>query len=207
MVAGYHLIWTAYGWWLPNDPRGSTSREIRQAHLASLGALHHGRKRIQPAGRTIQAFYDAARGRLKHALVKLSARDVPLVADALADVIRQQAYTCYACAIMPDHVHLLIRKHKHRAEQMIENFQEASRLRLREAGLRAADHPVWGGPGWKVYQDSREDMERTIRYIRDNPGHLGMAEQHWSFVRAYDGWLPGQVRVVRPRNRKRQSGA
>jgi hypothetical protein len=29
MVAGYHLIWTVYGYWLPNDPRGSTSREIR----------------------------------------------------------------------------------------------------------------------------------------------------------------------------------
>jgi hypothetical protein len=26
MIAGYHLIWTAYGWWLPNDPRGSTSQ-------------------------------------------------------------------------------------------------------------------------------------------------------------------------------------
>ena len=27
-VAGFHLIWTAYGWWLPNDPRGSSSHEI-----------------------------------------------------------------------------------------------------------------------------------------------------------------------------------
>jgi len=23
LVIGYHLIWTGYGWWLPNDPRGS----------------------------------------------------------------------------------------------------------------------------------------------------------------------------------------
>jgi REP element-mobilizing transposase RayT len=197
MIAGYHLIWTAYGWWLPNDPRGSTSQEIRRAELAPLGELHYGRKRVQPAGRLLAAFYDAARGLLKHDLLKLSASDVPLVADALAEVIRRQAYTCYACAIMPDHVHLLIRKHKHRAEQMIENLQEASRLRLRQAGLRAADHPVWGGPGWKVYQDSREDMERTAKYIRDNPSHSGLPPQRWPFVREYDGWLPGQVRAVR----------
>ena len=47
MIAGYHLIWTAYGWWLPNDPRGSMSREIRAAAIADLGELHYGRKRIQ----------------------------------------------------------------------------------------------------------------------------------------------------------------
>ena len=197
MVAGYHLIWTVYGWWLPNDPRGSTSREIRRAELAPLGELHYGRKRLQPAGRLLAAFHDAARGLLRHELLKLSDSDTAVIADAMAEVIRRQAYTCYACAIMPDHVHLLIRKHKHRAEEMIENFQEASRLWLREAGLRAADHPVWGGPGWKVYQDSREDMERTIRYIRGNPRHLGLPEQQWPLVREYDGWLPGQVRMVR----------
>ena len=80
---------------------------------------------------------------------------------------------------------------------MIENCQEASRLRLRGAGLRAAERPVWGGRGWKVYQDSREDMGRTVKYIRENPGHLGLPEQRWPFVLPYDGWLSGQVRIVR----------
>ena len=28
LVIAYHLIWTAYGWWLPNDPRGSGSVTI-----------------------------------------------------------------------------------------------------------------------------------------------------------------------------------
>ena len=37
MVAGFHLIWTAYGWWLPNDPRGSSSHEIRVERIADLG--------------------------------------------------------------------------------------------------------------------------------------------------------------------------
>ena len=37
-------------------------------------------------------------------------------------------YTCYACAIMPDHVHLVIRKASAmHAETMIENFQNESR--------------------------------------------------------------------------------
>jgi hypothetical protein len=58
MVVGYHLIWTAYGWWLPNDPRGSSSHEIRCADIVGLGELHHGRKKVQPAAGEIRRFYE-----------------------------------------------------------------------------------------------------------------------------------------------------
>jgi len=46
LVIAYHLIWTAYGWWLPNDPRGSGSEELRNDILSELGDIHHGRKRV-----------------------------------------------------------------------------------------------------------------------------------------------------------------
>jgi hypothetical protein len=45
MVAGYHLIWTVYGWWLPNDPRGSSSQSIRPEAMAHLADLHYGLRR------------------------------------------------------------------------------------------------------------------------------------------------------------------
>lgn len=48
MVAGYHLVWTAYGWWLPNDPRGSWSQDIRVEKIEPLGEQHYGRKAKQP---------------------------------------------------------------------------------------------------------------------------------------------------------------
>ncbi len=48
MVIGYHLISTPCGWWLPNDPCGSSSHTIRVEKIAALGELHHGRKPIQP---------------------------------------------------------------------------------------------------------------------------------------------------------------
>ena len=62
---------------------------------------------------------------------------------------------------------------------------------------RGADHPVWGGPGWKVSLENRADMARVAQYIRDNPLKIGRPRQCWPFVRPYDGWLPGQVRVVK----------
>jgi REP element-mobilizing transposase RayT len=188
IVIAYHLVWTAYGWWLPNDPRGSTSRTIRRDVLAELGELHHGRKKVQPASRDIRAFYEQASALLKHPLLEFAAAEVQCIAAAFARVIREQKYTCYACAIMPDHIHILIRKHKHLAEDMIANLQRGSRLLLQEQGLRTYDHPVWGGPGWKVFLDHPDDIRRTIRYIRNNPLEWHLPGQAWDFVQEYDGW-------------------
>lgn len=60
MVIAYHLIWTAYGFWLPNDPRGSMSRAIRNDLIAELGELHYGRKRLQVVSSVIREFYEQA---------------------------------------------------------------------------------------------------------------------------------------------------
>jgi REP element-mobilizing transposase RayT len=191
MVVGYHLIWTAYGWWLPNDPRGSSSHEIRCAEIGELGELHAGRRKVQPAGGEIREFYEAARNVLKHELQKFTLDEISLLGKEFSEVVRQRTYTCYACAIMPDHVHLLIRKHRDKAESMIANFQDASRKAILNGRHRPGDHPVWGGPGWKVYLETRDDIRRVIEYVESNPMKAGRARQRWEFVTPYDGWLPG----------------
>ena len=199
MVAGFHLIWTAYGWWLPNDPRGSSSHEIRVERIADLGELHHGRKPVQPPSCEIKDFYEHARTVLKHPLLTFTDDDIALIGESFATVIADCRYTCYACAIMPDHVHALIRKHRDQAETMIENLQDASCDKLIAAGRRDRDHPVWGGPGWKVFLYTPADFERVIRYINYNPIKAGLPAQHWSFVKPYDGWMPSSYV---PRNHK-----
>src|SRR5262249_5851978 len=90
MVAAYHLIWTAYGWWLPNDPRGSSSHEIRVERIRDLGELHHGRKAVQPSSAEIGAFYEEARQALKHELLTLDERARLVVAASLAVIIHQR---------------------------------------------------------------------------------------------------------------------
>jgi len=176
IVVAYHLVWTAYGWWLPNDPRGSMSHYVQSNVIADLSELHYGRKRLQPAGREVRAFYFDAIGKLQHRLLKLGVEDVQFIAQAFQDVIWQEQYTC---AIMPDHVHILIRKHKYFAEEMIANLLLESKFRLRDFGLRTADNPVWGGPGWKVFLDSPGDIRRTIKYVEDNPIKMGLPAQKW----------------------------
>jgi REP element-mobilizing transposase RayT len=169
IVIAHHLIWTLYGWWLPNDLRGSTSKTIRSDALRDLSDLHFGRKKIQPASCDIKNFYAQAQLLLKHPLLELSARSITIVAKGFADAIQQFRYTCYACAILPDHVHLILRKHRDSAEQMITHLQDASRLRLSASGLFPNNHPIWVRGGWKVFLDHPDEIHRTIGYIENNP--------------------------------------
>lgn len=152
----------------------------------------------------VTEFYAEARVRLRHELLTLSDDEVHAAARAFADVIREQRYTCYACAIMPGHVHILIRKHRHEAPEMIDRLQDASRFQVRDCKRRDPDHPVWTEGGWKRLLETPEDFRRTIRYIELNPVKIGHPPQIWDFVTPYDGWMPGSVsRSKRPRREER----
>lgn len=189
LVIAYHLIWTAYGWWLPNDPRGSGSKRIACELIAELGELHFGRKKVQPAGKVVREFYQTAATLLKYPLLAFDDVARLAIGDAFAEIIDECRYTCYACAIMPDHVHILIRKHKESTEEMAKKLKDASRLRLSKAGLRPDDHPAWtGGHAWTVFLDHPKEIRRTISYVEHNPEKIGLPKQAWSFVKPYDNW-------------------
>jgi REP element-mobilizing transposase RayT len=189
LVIAYHLVWTAYGWWLPNDPRGSGSKTIRNDVLAQLGELHFGRKRVQPAGRVVREFYEKAAHLLRHALLTFDETARQVIATAFADVIARERLTCWACVIMPDHVHLLLtRKHRLQAEDMIDRLKAESAARLRTLAPWARDHPVWGGGGWKVFLDHPDEVRRTAAYVERNPDPYRLPRQSHPFVQPYDGW-------------------
>ncbi|MCA9027045.1 MAG: transposase [Planctomycetaceae bacterium] len=184
-VIAYHLIWTGYGHWLPNDPRGSGSHVVRADVLRDLGELHHGRKRVQPPGRVIRKFSQQAEPRLRFPVLRFNREQIDVIANTFAEVMTEQRYTCFACAIMPDHVHVCIRKHRDKCEQMVAALQGKSRLRLIEHSNFDQDHPVWtAGNGWSVYLERPEDVYRTIRYVKRNP----RVPQIWPFVTEYDNW-------------------
>ena len=189
IVIAHHLVWTAYGWWLPNDPRGSGSNIVASDVLRILGDLHHGRKIIQPASLDVRDFYDEARDFLQFPLRTFDEQDRNAIAFGFADAIAENNYTCYACAVMPDHVHLVLRKHRDSSEQMIEHLKASSRLRLSNGRAWSPDHPTWtGGYGYKVFLEHPDDIERTVDYVKRNPDGMRLPPQHWPFVSEYDGW-------------------
>lgn len=121
-----------------------------------------------------------------------------LIGGAFGETIREHKYTCYACSLMPDHVHLVIRKHRDDAETMIGNLQGASRTRLRNQGLVPEEHLVWTKNGWRVFLNSPAEVWSRIRYVEKNPVKEGLAAQRWAFVVEYDNW-PFHKRGGKPR--------
>lgn len=188
LVIAYHLVWTGYGWWLPNDPRGSTSLTTNSDQIAALGEAHFGRRAVQPSSQVVRQFYEQAADVLKFALLKFDDERIQIIGEAFAEAVTEFRYTCYACTIMPDHVHILIRKHKHQAEEMIANLQTQSRSRLSTTDTIPRNHPLWTTGGWKTFLDSPDAIRRTIRYIEANPATAHRPRQHWPFVTPYNNW-------------------
>jgi REP element-mobilizing transposase RayT len=187
-VIAYHIIWTNYGTWLGNDPRGSGSRSVYTPALAALGEAHYGRRKTQPKRQVVREFFQEAEARLQFPIIHFRPAQFAEIAGAFAETVRNRSYTCYACAILPDHVHLVIRKHRDAAEEMIENFQNGSQLHLRSKGIVPVDHPVWTLNGWHVFLDSTAAVWGRIRYVEGNPSKDGLPRQVWPFVVPYDNW-------------------
>jgi REP element-mobilizing transposase RayT len=121
-------------------------------------------------------------------VLTFSDESIRVIARAFGSVIQANKYTCYACAVMRDHVHVVIRKHKHSAEEMVNHLQRESHIALRESGFVDFEHPVWGGQGWSVFLEHPDDVRRTVKYVEDNPLPFHMPRQEWEFAKAYDGW-------------------
>jgi REP element-mobilizing transposase RayT len=187
-VIAYHLIWTSYGTWLSNDPRGSGSLKVYSPILAELGAVHFGPKKVQPSRSKVREFYAEAESRLQFPVLRFDALQRSEIGDSFAEIIRKHQYTCHACAIMPDHVHLVIRKHNHSAELMIESFQHESRAWLLDRGMAPEEHPVWTKKGWHVFLNDPPAVWGRIQYVERNPMKEGLTAQQWPFVVVYDNW-------------------
>src|SRR5439155_7880261 len=95
VVLASHLVFMGYGHWLPNDPRGSGSSEVRKPELKDLGAIHFGRKLDQPTRDELRAFFREGEPLLEHPLLWFDKEKRQSVACAFAQVIRDHGYTVW----------------------------------------------------------------------------------------------------------------
>jgi REP element-mobilizing transposase RayT len=188
IVIGHHLILHGYGHWLPNDPRGSGSREISQEKLADLGPVHFGRKKLQPPRETLREFTKEAAQRLEFAPLWFDDAKRQALGDSIAQVVRRKGYTVWACAVLKNHVHLCVRRHRDDAKTMWEAFANETCVGLRLFADVSDAHPVWSERPYKVFLYTPDDVRRVISYIEQNPVKEGLGRQKWAFVTPYDGW-------------------
>ena len=97
IIIGHHLVLHGYGHWLPNDPRGSGSQEIRQEKLAELGPVHFGRKKVQPSRESLREFKQEATERLEFAPLWFDDANRQAIGDSIGRVVSSKGYTVWAC--------------------------------------------------------------------------------------------------------------
>ncbi len=176
MIIAYHAIFTTYGTWLPNDPRGSYSREVYKAELAELGRIKYGRQTPQPDRETTHRFRTAAAPRLSRPPWYITNATRPIVAAGFARVVKRLKLVVPACAIMRDHVHVLVLRSRYRIEYLVNQLKGAA-----TADLKVARTP-WTRKAWKVFINDEEALRAAAEYIEANPAAARLKPQNWDFV-------------------------
>ncbi len=188
MILAYHTIFSAYGFWLPNDPRGSWSEFVWAWELLRFGHASKTTSRESLARSAHdREMREAAKFALKHDPVVFTGIQARAVARDFAQAVTESGYQVHACAILPEHVHMVIRRHDHPIEQVVAHLKGRATQHLKREGLWLEERTPWGHDSWDVYLDSAADIVRSIAYVENNPEKEGKPRQKWSFVTPYSG--------------------
>ncbi|HEX8913750.1 MAG TPA: hypothetical protein VF796_15425, partial [Humisphaera sp.] len=192
-VIAYHLILTFYGFWLPNDPRGSWSDMVRAWELRRFGPAtkttqrrshawdpHDYRKRL------------AAKEALARPPVHLSGAQALAVARGFRRFVDRSGITLHACAILPEHVHLVVARHDYSIEEIARHIKADATTQLKQENIHPFQSDVyrdgslpspWARGQWKCFIDDPTYVRNAVGYVNRNPTREGHRPQRWSFVR------------------------
>jgi REP element-mobilizing transposase RayT len=178
MVLGSHVILSFYGFWLPNDPRGSWSDFVGAWDLFRFGKA----TKLTDVRSVAKEAHDwqlrlVAKKSLRLPPVVLNGLQARAVGQGFARCSQKQGVEIWACAILPEHVHLVIGRHRTPVERIAVGLKSAATRELIAQKL----HPFqelrsdvrklpkcWGRGAWKVFLDSaktslaRWDTSTTI---------------------------------------------
>ncbi|MEM6504919.1 MAG: transposase [Planctomycetota bacterium] len=197
MILGYHFIFSAYGFWLPNDPRGSWSKVVREYEIACFGPA----TKVTATCSVAAAPHDhsqrlAAKKALRYSPVRFSGLQARIIANGFTIACEEGTYRALAFAMMPDHAHLLVERHQRHVDQIASHLKAKATKALNDADLNPMSRHVsaagrvpspWGRKYWCPFIDNARYMKTAIEYINDNPLKSGLKAQKWSFVKPYRG--------------------
>jgi hypothetical protein len=108
-MLGAHVIFGAYGFWLPNDPRGSWSTFIGTYKLFRYGAAtkttEHRSLAYDSHDRELRL---AAKSALQRPAVSFNDAQIGAIAAGIGEYVWKSRMRVWALAILRDHVHAVI---------------------------------------------------------------------------------------------------
>jgi hypothetical protein len=194
-VIAYHLIMTAYGFWLPNDPRGSWSDFVRSWELARFGlATKVNTKRSFAQEAHSRHDRLAAKAALARTPVEFSAEQCLAIGMGFLHYVRRSGCIIHACSILPTHAHLVVLRMQYPIEQVSNLLNGAGSAELTRRGLHPfADQPYsngkiptpWARHERSCFLDCEADILRSIDYTEKNPAKENKPRQRWQCVTPY----------------------
>jgi len=209
MLLGFHVIFSTYGFWLPNDPRGSWSDSVRCWELVRFGAA----TKVNTRASVADVEHDrklrwAAKRALKYPEVHLTGQQAQAVGFGFRDAVQESDYIIHACSILPQHVHMVLGPHSRRIQRIVGHLKARATQQLIERGLHPLSKFVelngttpspWGRKCWKVFLYHERHLLRAIRYVERNPKKERKPQQNWSFITPYV-WNAEQAPPLNARN-------
>jgi REP element-mobilizing transposase RayT len=178
MILAFHCIFSNYGMWLPNEPRGSWSEFVASWELFRFGPATKVKTYRSVANRPYDRKLKREMQRtLEYDVVRLTGEQARVVGMSMQSL----EYPIHALSIMPDHTHLVLGRIDRDVRRAIGHVKSEATRALRACG-HFVDQPVWGAHGWNVYLDSIQDVRRAIEYVEKNPVKDGLPKQKWNCV-------------------------
>jgi hypothetical protein len=120
-VLAYHAVFSAYGFWLPKDPRGSWSDFVGSwdlFHAAGKATKTDETRSLarNPHDRELRLKGKAALSRPPVKFTGLQARSVGV---GFANAVAKSGLTIWACSILSEHVHLVVARSHLMIEQVV----------------------------------------------------------------------------------------
>ncbi len=187
MVSATHIILVGYGHWLPNDIRGSLSIKTLSPELRTLAENHYGMKLVQPSQNELSEFFERSAPALSHERLWFDEPHRRVIVDALAAAFARHRLCIYACAVLTNHVHLLVQRHAIRGQDMPPILKKAARAELLQAGLVSGNHPVFSESRNHFFKSSPEAVRDCVDYIYGNFAKHGLPPESYPFITPYGG--------------------
>jgi len=191
-VIAYHVTFSTHGFWLPNDPRGSGSTDVRHEPLRHFGpaTFDEAPRSVarRPHDRTARL---AAKEVMKYPEMIFNGHQALSVMNGFGIQVAKSGYHIHACSILPQHVHLVIRRHHYDIEQVIRLLRQAGTTQLltderhpfaSERSMSGRLPSVWTQGFRKVFLFTPEEVLHRIQYVEDNSVKEGKKLQRWPFV-------------------------
>lgn len=137
---------------------------------------------------------EAAKGELKFPPVLFDGRQAVSIAKGFREAAIEARYKVHACAILPEHVHMVLGWHERDIRQIVSHFKSKATMQMSRDGR----HPLasfedesgaiptpWARKSWEVFLFTADDLRRAIAYVENNPMKEGIPRQTWPFIQPF----------------------